>query len=228
MLKILNTLLLGKTARAEEALQDRFGLDLIDQKVREAEAAMRAAKSQLALLIQRERTEMRLLAQLDGRLSDLSKRASEALSAERDDLASDACAAIAEMENERAVRRNSLAHIQGQAIRLRRAVEAGHRRMIDLRQGALRARALRREQDMQSRLGATARAQSAAREAVDLVARVLDRDCPGEQAEILAELEAGIPNESPIHRLATAGFGPKLKSSAADVMARLKSNPQTA
>ncbi len=228
MLKTLNTLLMGQSARAEEALQDRFALELIDQKVREAEAGMRAAKSQLALLIQRERTETRLLSQLESRIADLSKRASQALLAERDDLASEACAAIAEMENERAVRRDTLAHIQGQGIRLRRAVEAGHRRMIDLRQGALRARALRREQDMQARLGGAARAQSAAREAEDLIARVLERDCPGEQADILAELEEGLTKTGITDRLAAAGFGPKLKSSAADVMARLKTNPQTA
>jgi phage shock protein A len=227
MLKTLNTLLMGKTARAEEAMQDRFSRDLIDQKVGEADANMRAAKSQLALLIQRERTETRLLAQLDGRITDLSKRASAALASERDDLAADACTAIAEMENERAVRRDALAHNQGQVIRLRRALEGGHRRMINLRQGALRARALRREQDMQSRLGATSRAQSAAREAEDLITRVLDRDSPGEQAQILAELEASFTKGKPTER-PSAGFGPKLKSSASDVMARLKSNPQLA
>ena len=43
MLKTLNTLLMGQAARADESLKDHFALDLIDQKVREADAGLRSA-----------------------------------------------------------------------------------------------------------------------------------------------------------------------------------------
>lgn len=190
MFKFLNTLLMGKTARATEALHEQSALDQIDEKVREADAEMRALKSHLATLVQAERTEARLLAQLASRIEDLAKRVAEALSLDRDDLASEAGAAMAQMEAERGQRRDALAHIQGQTNRLRCALEDGHRRMIALRQAALRVRALRRERDMQIRLGGTNRARSAAREAEDLIARVLARDTPGPQAALLAELHS--------------------------------------
>lgn len=223
MFRTLNTLFLGTSARTEEKLRDHFAIELIDQKIREAEAQLKTAKGQLALLIQRERSERRLLEQLEARQADLNARARKALEADREDLAGEAAEAIAQMENETLLRTETVARLEGQVLRLRQSVEAGHRRIVDLKQGATTARALKREQEMQVRLGGTAIASSAATEAEELIARVVSRDDPHEQAEILREINSDLNHAALPERMAAAGFGTPTKATAVDVLARLKS-----
>lgn len=222
MFTTFQTLLRGASARAEEATKDRYAIELIDQKIREAEARLRAAKGGLAALIQRERSERRQLERLEARTADLVDRARQALGAGREDLATEAAEAIAAQEDEAAMRRETLARLEARVLRLRGAVEAGHRRLIDLRQGATQARALRREQDLQSRLRTTLGGTSAADEAEALIARVLERDDPGEQADILQGIDRELARDDLPDRMADAGFGPAARTRAADVLARLK------
>src|SRR5262249_14303756 len=81
MLNVLKTLLSGASARAEEAVPDVFAIDLIEQKIREAEASLNAAKGTLASLIIRRRNEERHFARLDAQIKDLEGRATLALDA---------------------------------------------------------------------------------------------------------------------------------------------------
>ena len=220
---------MGRAAQAEETLRDHFALSLIDQKIREAETQQRAAKSQLAVLIQRQRTEQKLMDQLSTRLTDLTNRAGLALQAGREDLAESSCEAIAQMENERQLRTKTREQLDTQILRLRSAVEASHRTLLDLRQGNLRARALRREQDIRARLGGGLRHYNAAEDARALIEKVLSRDDPAETGQILDEIEQDLSQTTPATRLEDAGFGPKTRATAADVMARLRaqSTPTT-
>jgi phage shock protein A len=224
MFATLQTLLRGASARADEQVRDRHAIALIDQKIREAEAELRAAKAGLAALIQRERSERRALDQLLARTAELTDRARAALAGGREDLAAEAAGAIAAQEDEAAARRATLDGLEARVLRLRGAVEAGHRRLIDLRQGAAQARALRREQDLQARLRTTLGGPSAADEACALIARVLDRDDPGEQADILRDIERDLDGGAAGDRLAEAGFGRPARTRAADVLARLKAD----
>ncbi len=223
MLKIFSTLLRGEAARQEDAMKDRYAIELIDQKIREADAQLKGAKATLATLIQRERSERRQLEQLETSLADLTDRARQALAAEREDLASEAAAAIAVQEDEAKIRRDTLRGMESRILRLRQSVEAGHRRLIDLRQGAQAARTVRREQEIQARLRTTNMGESATDEAEELIARVLRRDDPAEQADILREINRDLNHQDLPDRMAEAGFGTPLKTSAADVLARLKS-----
>ncbi len=45
MFATLKTLVAGSSARANERLRDHYSLELIDQKIREAQGALKAAKS---------------------------------------------------------------------------------------------------------------------------------------------------------------------------------------
>ncbi len=67
MFGTLKTLIVGANARAEEQVRDVYAIELIDQKVREASANLKAAKVALAGLIQRERGELRQIETLEGR-----------------------------------------------------------------------------------------------------------------------------------------------------------------
>ena len=79
MLATMKTLFAGASARAEEQLRDQYSIELIDQKIRQAEGDLKTAKLGLASLIQRERSEQRQLDQITDRIAELSTRAKAAL-----------------------------------------------------------------------------------------------------------------------------------------------------
>lgn len=223
MFSTLKTLLDGAGARAEDRLKDTYAIELIEQRIREAEANLSAAKVTLASLIQRKRSEERLANTLDTRIADLTKRAQEALAQDRSDLAQEAARAIAEMENEHGVRQTAIDSLASRISRLQVSVEAAHRRIVDLRQGAITARAVRFEAKSQARLNRTLSQGTAADEAEALIKRVVDQDDPFEKSQILRDIERGLDGRSAAEKLEDAGFGDPTRSTAASVLERLKS-----
>lgn len=222
MFRTFKTLITGANARAEDRVKDAFAIELIDQKIRESEAQLKAAKATLASLVQRQRSEVRLLDALHNRIVTMTTRAKEALTAEREDLAKQAAEAIASMENEGQLRQDTCDRLERKVTRMRSSVEAAHRRLIDLKQGAVTARAIRHEQQMQGRLRTTIANTSAADEAEDLIARVVGGDDPFEQSQILAGIEADLNHSNLDDRMAAQGFGPATKVTAQQVLERLK------
>ncbi|KJZ20660.1 PspA/IM30 family protein [Loktanella sp. S4079] len=223
MFKTLATLINGQNARAEDRVRDAFAIELIDQKIRESEASLRAAKATLASLIQRQRTEEKQHSALKARIDDLMARATEALENDREDLATEAARAIAPMENELVVRRETLDRLDQKVIRLRSSIESAHRRIIDLKQGAIQARAVRREQNIQMKLAKSTPMSSSVDEAEELIQRVLGRDDPFERTEILAEIDRDLNGDNITDRMSNAGIGSRTRSTTDDVLARLKS-----
>ncbi len=224
MFKTLATLINGQNARAEDRVRDAFAIELIDQKIRESESSLRAAKATLASLIQRQRSEEKQHAGLKNRIADLTKRAKEALDNDREDMAAEAARAIANMENELAVRSETLDRLDQKVVRLRASIESGHRRIIDLKQGAIQARAVRREQNIQMQMTKTGVQHGSVEEAEELIARVLGRDDPFERSEILADINRDLEGGNLTDRMADAGFGSATRATADDVLARLKSS----
>ena len=222
MFTTIRTLFDGANVRAENQLRDRYAIELIDQKIHEAQLNLNAAKQTLASLIQRKRAEVRLVEGLDKRVADLTERATEALKGDREDLATQAATAIADMENERTRRQQTVDRLETRIVQLQGTVEAAHRRIIDLKQGAITARAIRREQTMQTRLNRTIGRSSAADEAEDLIKRVTDQDDPFEESQILKEIETGLTHGDVAEKLADEGFGDATKASANAVLDRLK------
>lgn len=222
MLSTLRTLMLGAQARAEDTVRDTFAIELIDQKIREAEANLANAKRTLAALIQRHRSEDRLLASLRPRIDDLTTRATEALKGEREDLAGQAASAIAELENERTLRQGTVDRLDARILQLRQTVEAAHRRIVDLKQGAITARAIKREQAIQGKVHQTLAGTTAADEAEALIKRVTDADDPFEQNQILREIDANLNHANVTETLSDAGFGPAMRSTQSEVLMRLR------
>ena len=224
MFKTLATLISGQNARAEDRVRDAFAIELIDQKIRESEAGVRAAKATLASLIQRQRAEVQQHGTLKSRIADLTRRATIALDEGREDMATEAARAIATMENELTLRSQTLERLDQKIIRLRSSIESGHRRIIDLKQGAIQARAVKREQDIQMRMTKSGASTDSTQEAEDLIARVLGRDDPFERTEILADINRDLQGDNITNRMADAGFGAATRATAEDVLARLKSS----
>ena len=228
MLNVLKTLFLGASARAEEQLTDHFAIDLIEQKIRESENALSLAKTTLAALIIRQRNEQTTLTRLDTQVADLEDRARQALGAGREDLAADAASAIADLENERAVRRDTLAQLANRVARTQQAVEKAHRRIIDLRQGMISARAADAERKAQKSLNRSIGSNASIREAEELIGRVLNGPDPFVESEVLDEIDAGLSGTDIRDHLGQAGFGAKTKVDASDVLKRIKASSTTA
>ncbi len=225
MFGTLKTLIQGANARSEERVRAAYSVELIDQKIREAGDGLKLAKSTLASLIQRQRSEERQIAMLDGRVAGLLSQGREALAAGREDLATEAAEAVAMMENELSLRRETRARLEARVVRLQASVEATNRRIIDLKQGAIAARACRDEQALQARLNSTLAGQSPLSEAEDLIAGILNREDVFEQAAILTEIDVRLTRGDLADRLAAEGFGRAMKTTTADVLARMTSEP---
>lgn len=222
MFRTLKTLFDGANARSEERLREVYSIELIDQKLREAVQGLKQAKMTLAGFIQRKRAEDRHIGTLDTRIEDLTARAQEALNAGREDLASEAARAIADLENERTMRVQTRDRLDTRILRLEATIESVNRRIIDLKQGAIAARAAKTDGDMQRKLKTTLSGGDALTEAEALIKGVLSADDPFEQAEILKDIDANLDGHGAAEKLEAAGFGDKTKSRAEDVLARLK------
>jgi len=222
MFSTLKTLINGASARAEEQLRDTYSIELIDQKIREAEQNLKAAKLTLASLIQRQRGEMRQITGLQTRIQDLMVRAQAAMADDRDDLMRSAAQAIADLENEVTLRTQTVDRLEARVLQLRQTVEAASRRILDLKQGAISARAVRREQGLQRRLNRHLGGDSPIEEAEALINRVMTQDDPFEQSEILREIETGLDHSNMAARMEEAGYGPRTRATAEDVLNRLK------
>ena len=125
------------------------------------------------------------------------------------------------MENELKLRDETLSRLDQKTLRLRSSIEAGHRRIIDLKQGAIQARAVRREQDIQTRMGPLSNGSSI-EEAEELIARVLGRDDPFEHSEFLTDINKDLTHGTITDRMADAGFGDSTRATAQSVLDRLK------
>ncbi|RUW78401.1 MULTISPECIES: PspA/IM30 family protein [unclassified Mesorhizobium] len=223
MLSLIRTLLDGAGAKAEDRLKDQFAVDLLAQRIRDAEAGLACAKQTLASLIVRQRAEQASLDQLDRRIADLETRTRSALAAGAEALAHDGASAIAELENEREVRRTTVRSLTEKTLRIRLSLEQAHRRIVDLNQGMISARAIDAEQKAQRRLNRSIGRTASLNEAEALLARIRERGDPFEEASILDEIDAGLSQEAIRGKLEEAGHGPSTKVRAQDVLERLKS-----
>lgn len=221
MFGTLKTLIQGANARTEERVRAAYSIELIDQKIREATDGLKLAKSTLASLIQRQRSEERQIEVLTARSADLMGRGTQALAAGRADLAQDAAEAVAVMENELSLRRETRARLEARVVRLQASVEATNRRIIDLKQGAVSARAWRDEQALQKRLNTTLAGQSPLSEAEELIAQVMGQEDAMQQADILNQIDRSLNRTDVADRLSDQGFGRPMKTTATEILARM-------
>jgi hypothetical protein len=89
-----------------------------------------------------------------------------------------------------------------------------------LKQGAIQARAVKREQDIQGRMHGTPSGGSAD-EAEELISRVLGRDDPFEQSQILSEINRDLSHDTLADRMADHGYGAATRATGQDILDRL-------
>ncbi|MCA1400324.1 PspA/IM30 family protein [Bradyrhizobium sp. BRP56] len=224
MFKTVFTLFRGSVAAAEEELQDRTALVILDQQMRDAAAAVDRSKRTLALAIAGDQQEGRRLDATNARIADLEQRASAALEGGREDLAREAAQAIANLEAERDAAMTARALFASEITRLRRHVGNAEARIAELDRGRRLARASEAVRSLRrSGIEAARPYESTLPEAEATLKRLRERQMEIQAAdEALIEIDAAAGPLATAEKLAEQGFGPRMKSTADDVLARLK------
>jgi phage shock protein A len=223
MLKTVLTLLRGLGARANETLADSNALLMLDQQIREAGVALDRSKRALALAIAQDGREGKRLETIHSRIGDLEVRVKEALRANHEQLSREGAEAIAALEADRDAALTARVLFASEISRLGETITQAEQRLIMLDRGRRVARATEavrtlKKNPIQAKLGY----ESKLSEAENTLRRLRER-----QAEALAADDAiALLNqaESPLdtaEKLAAQGFGPRLKTTAKDVLIRL-------
>src|SRR5690348_4382682 len=224
MFKTVLTIFRGSVAAAEEELQDRTALVVLDQQMRDAAAAVDRSKRTLALAIAGDQQEGRRLEATNARIADLEVRASAALEGGRDDLAREAAQAIANLEAERDAAMTARTLFATEITRLKRHVASAEARINELDRGRRIARASEAVRSLRrSGIEAARPYESTLPEAEATLKRLRERQMEAQAAdEALLEIDAASGPLATAEKLAEQGFGPRMKSTADDVLARLK------
>jgi phage shock protein A len=230
MFKTVLTIFRGSVAAAEEELEDRTALLILDQQMRDAAAAVERSKRSLALAIAQDQQEGRRLDTTNGRIADLEVRATAALDGGREDLAREAAQAIANLEADRDAAMTARALFATEISRLKRHVSTAEARITELDRGRRIARASEAVRTLRrGGIEAARPYESTLPEAERTLRRLRERQMEAQAAdEALLELDAANGPLAAAEKLAEQGFGPRLKSTADDVLARLNAGRKQA
>src|SRR5262245_21699647 len=223
MLKTMWTLMRGAAAAAEEEVVDRNALLLLEQQIRDAAAATERAKRALALAIAQDEAEGRRLEATLVRIADLETRARAALVARRDDLVAEAAEAIASLEADRDAMREARANFAREIAQMKATVAGATRRLAELERGrpiAQTAEAVRR---LRTGGPIDPSEQAALAEAEATLLRLRARQAEDAAAAAALQTLNGSAPADIAERMEAAGFGPRTRPTAADVLARLQS-----
>ena len=223
MFKTVLTLFRGSVATAGEELEGRNALLILDQQMRDAATAVERAKRTLALAIAQDQHEGRRLDATNARIADLEIRATAALDSGREDLAREAAEHIAALEADRDAAMTARALFAAEISRLKRHVASTEARINELDRGRRIARASEAVRALRRGGVEAARPyESTLPEAENTLKRLRERQMEAQAADqALIEIDAASGPLATAEKLAEQGFGPRLKSTADDVLARL-------
>lgn len=221
MFKLLVTLMRGKNADAAEALTDAAALPLLRQQLRDCAAGVETARRSVAMVMAYAAREKKSAERIAAQLADLEIRALDALAKGREDLATEAAGAIAQLEAEEATTARALATYQTEIAHLRGVVSDAEARLRDLQRGQHLALATSQTQKLRAQTPATATASLD--EAEQTLTRLQNRQTATEATRAaMQELSASTNADAMRDRLAAAGCGAPLRPDAATVLARLR------
>ena len=226
MFKTLFLLIRGSAASAAEELADRNALLILDQQMREAGAAIERAKRALALAIAQDGAEAKRLDAAIARIADLEVRVKAALEAGNEGIARDGAEAIAALEADRDAAQAARTLFASEIARLRATVTQAEQRLTALDRGRRVARAAESVRTMRKTPIEEGRPQeSTLSEAEATLQRLRERQAESMAADdALAQLDPAMNPIDVAERMAAQGFGPRLKTTAEDVLARLKAS----
>jgi phage shock protein A len=224
MFKFFITLLRGAEAAATQQLADHNALAILDQQVRDSGLALEQAKKALALAMARQQQEAERLKACEARIADLEARVSAAIRGGQDDLAEEGAEAIAALEADRGAALEARKMFETEMARLRGFVAQAEHQLAALDRGRRLARAAEAVRVMRrGRVEPASPWLCTISEAEATLKRLRERQAEMQAAEAALDSLDSLKNpETVADKLAARGFGPKTRTDAADVLARLR------
>lgn len=222
MFNTIITLVRGRSYDAAQALEDANALSILRQQLRDAAGGVEAARRSVAVVMAYAERERKSLPRINAQITELEGRAMAALAQGREDLATEAAAAIAQLEAERTTTETALSTYEIEIARLREELSSAELRLRDLKRGLQLADAAQKSQTVRGVVSRPVTASLAEAEAT--LSRLQSRQLHAEATALaVVELSAGQSAEAISARLAAAGCGPAIRPDAAAVLERLKS-----
>jgi phage shock protein A len=230
MFKTFLTIMRGRSYEAGERVADAHALTILDQQIRDATGNLDRARRALAIAIAQDASEQSRVEGIRARVADLEARALAALNGGREDLATEAAEAIANLENDLVGATAAQASFARECAKLRAMTANAERRLVELERGRRAARAAEAVRRLRSRgeehLGGGA---SALQDAEATLKRLRERQLEDEAATQAIEAMEGVNGADLVaEKLETAGFGDATKPSAKSVLERLRRRQQSA
>ncbi|MFB8830414.1 PspA/IM30 family protein [Azotobacter sp. CWF10] len=219
----LFTAIRGGASEVGEAIVDQQALRILDQEIRDADAALASARQELAAIMAKHSLATRRVAEHDAKIHDLEAKALAALKANREDLATEVAQLIANLTNERDAEHKQAGEFGAYVEKMRKDVAKAEARIRSLRQQVDMARARESVQKAQVSAsiasgGANGKLETAVGTLNRLKARQDQRAAELDAQEQLAEASTGSDLE---RRLKEAGIVPDAGSANA-VLERLR------
>ena len=220
MLKQFFALVRGHSHEAAEAMVDRNAMVILRQQIRDCADAIAAARRAVAVAIAQNEQEVVQFRKLVARIEDLEKRTIAAIEQSQNELAREAAETIAMLEAERDASSEAQKSFGTEIERLKRIVRASEMRLRELQRGQRIVAAVDSTQRL--RESAPGSSLSALKDAEETLLRLRTRQKQIDAtAAAMAEMEQSGDPAAVSEKLAAAGCGAPLRSSADAVLERL-------
>ncbi len=220
MIKQLFALFLGTANEATENFTDRHGLTILRQQINDSARAVQCARKAVAIAIAQNKQEEDQYRQIVSRLEDLEGRTIIALQKGKKKIAREAAETISLLEAERDTSKNAQARFQSEIDRLKSQVRTAETRLRELKRGHRIANVTDKTQRMRGEGEVCVHSTLADAEKTLLRLQVRQNQIDS-TAEAMVEMDEAGNSEQVIEKLAEAGCGASIKTSADDVLARL-------
>ncbi|ESX50832.1 PspA/IM30 family protein [Mesorhizobium sp. C416B] len=220
MLKQFFALVRGRSYEAAEAVVDRNALIILRQQIRDCADAIAAARRAVAIAIAQNEQEVAQFKKLVLRIDDLEKRTIAAIEQGQNELAREAAETIAMLEAERDASAEAQKSFDTEIERLKRIIRVSEMRLRELQRGQRIVAAVDSTQRL--RESAPGSSLSALRDAEETLLRLRTRQKQIDAtAAAMTEMEQSGDPAAVSEKLAAAGCGAPLRSSADAVLERL-------
>jgi len=221
MLKQLFALVRGHSHEATQDFVDRNVLVILRQQIRDCAEAITAARKAVAIAIAQNQQETAQYEKLVARIEDLETRTVAALDKGEEGLAREAAEKIAFLEMERTASEEAGKNFVTEIERLKRIVSASEKRLRELQRGERIAAAADRTQRL--RVNSPSATVSALQDAEETLTRLRSRQTLIDTtATVLTEMENADDPAALAKKMADAGCGSPIATSADDVLERLR------
>ena len=220
MLKQFFALVRGRSYEAAETVVDRNALVILRQQIRDCADAIAAARRAVAIAIAQNEQEVVQFKKLVVRIDDLEKRTIAAIEQGQNELAREVAETIAMLEAERDASSEAQKSFGTEIERLKRIIRVSEMRLRELQRGQRIVAAVDSTQRL--RESAPGSSLSALKDAEETLLRLRTRQKQIDAtAAAMAEMEQSGDPAAVSEKLAAAGCGAPLRSSADAVLERL-------